>query len=199
MDHTEGEDEPEPNTAAATATPPAHCDPTRPRPAPRRRTPRGPAPAAEHPRLVIDSSVASWRCAFAPGQVHVGAIRLSWVAPTGLTDVTLDDPSGKRVVTAPAGRVTSSLWDFIVHPSRPVTLELDRAAFVVERHSDGSIDLAEALSGIFAGRDPTLDLAIRADGATAEFRARPSLSPSSPRRWTSSCRSGRAGLARLVA
>ncbi len=109
--------------------------------------------------------------AFAPGRVRIGSIRLSWAGATRLRDITLDDPAGKTVVTAPSGSLSSSLWGLIVHPDRPGTLALEDAAFSIERHEDGAIDLAEALSGIFAGRDPLRDLTIRADGASVQYRA----------------------------
>lgn len=109
--------------------------------------------------------------AFAPGRVRVGAIRLSWSGPTRLTDVALDDPTGKGVVTAPSGSLTASLWGLITRPDRPGTLALDGAAFEVERRADGSIDLAEALAGVFASPDPLRSLSIRADRATVQVRA----------------------------
>lgn len=109
--------------------------------------------------------------AFAPGRLRVDSIRLSWTAPTRLVGVVLDDPTGKTVVSAPAASITASLWGLVVHPDQPGTLALQQATFAIERHEDGRIDLAEALSGIFAGRDPLRDLAIRADGAAVTYRA----------------------------
>ena len=92
--------------------------------------------------------------AFSPGRLRIGAIRLSWVRPTRLTDIALGDPTGKTVVTAPSASLSASLWGLITHPNRPGTLALEGAAFEVERRADGSIDLAESRQGIFAGRDP---------------------------------------------
>ena len=108
--------------------------------------------------------------AFAPGRVRIGAIRLSWIGPARLTGVALDAPTGKTVVTAPAASLSASLWGLITHPDRPGTLALEGAAFEVERQADGSIDLAEALEGVFAGRDPLRNLTIQADRASVRFR-----------------------------
>ncbi len=82
----------------------------------------------------------------------------------------LDDPKGKTVVTSPTASLSASFWGLITRPERPGELSLADSEFDVERHADGSIDLAEALSGIFSGRDPLRDLTIRADGASLRLR-----------------------------
>jgi hypothetical protein len=109
--------------------------------------------------------------AFAPGRVRFRAIRFSWIGPTRLSEVVLDDPRGKTVVTSPSATLSAGLWGLITRPERPGELSLESSAFDVERREDGSFDLADALEGIFSGRDPLRDLTIRADAASLRFRA----------------------------
>ncbi len=109
--------------------------------------------------------------AFAPGQVRFKTIRFSWRGPTRLSDVVLEDPKGKTVVTSPSASLSAGLWAMITRPERPGVLSLEDSAFNVERHADGSVDLFDALEGIFSGRDPLRDLTIRADNASLRLRA----------------------------
>jgi hypothetical protein len=108
--------------------------------------------------------------AFAPGRVRFKTIRFSWTGPTRLSGVVLEDPNGKTVVTSPSASLSASLWGLITRPEQPGVLSLADSEFDVERHADGSVDLAEALQGIFSSRDPLRDLTIRADGASLRLR-----------------------------
>jgi hypothetical protein len=102
---------------------------------------------------------------FAPGKLHFDSIEFSWTSPTRLKQVAIDDPTGNTVVWATAATLSPSLWGLIVRPHELGTLALDHATIIVTQRRDGSIDLAEALKGIFEGRDPLRDLTIRADAA----------------------------------
>ncbi len=113
---------------------------------------------------------------FAPGRLRFDSIRFSWTASTRLSAVRLEDTLGKPVVIAAEATLSPGLWDLIMAPTRLGTLALRSAAFEVERRGDGSIDLAEALEGIFRTKDPRRDLTIRADAATLSLRA-PGLAP----------------------
>jgi hypothetical protein len=103
---------------------------------------------------------------FAPGQLKFKSIKFSWFAPTRLTNVALND-----VVYAPTATISPGLWGFLVRPHELGTLTLENATFRVSRRPDGSIDLAEALSGILEARDPLRDLTILADDAHIKVNA----------------------------
>ena len=103
---------------------------------------------------------------FAPGQLRVDAIRVSWSTLTELEGVRLDDPRGKTVLTAPTARLSASLWKLIVWPGRLGWLSLNNAAFEVSRIDGGGIDLADALGSIVTNPDPRRELKIDARGAS---------------------------------
>ncbi len=104
--------------------------------------------------------------AFAPGRLTFDTIRFSWFGPTRLSGIVLDDPSEKRVVSAPSATLSPTLWGLITKPHNLGVLDLHEAAFDAARTSDGSIDIAEALEGIFRAADPRRDLTIRAERAS---------------------------------
>jgi hypothetical protein len=103
--------------------------------------------------------------AFAPGRLEFDTIRLSWFTSSRLTGVALDDPSGKRVVTARSASLSPTLWQLVRHPGQLGTLDLVDATFEAEQTSSGSIDIVEALTGVFRTADPRRDLAIHAERA----------------------------------
>ena len=102
---------------------------------------------------------------FTPGHLGFKTIQLSWFKSTRLTEVVLDDPTGKPVVRAPSATLTPSLWGLVTHPNRLGDLTLNEAVFEIERKGDGSVDIAEALEGIIRAGDPRRDLTILADRA----------------------------------
>ena len=104
--------------------------------------------------------------AFAPGRLTFDAIRFSWFGPTRLTRVALDDPEGKRVANALSATLSPTLWELVTKPGRLGMLDLVDGAFEITRGPGGSIDVADALAGIFRTADPRRDLTIRAERAT---------------------------------
>lgn len=90
-----------------------------------------------------------------PGRLEVDRFAFSWFRPTRMDRFVLRNPQGEKVVDAP-----SAVWDrnlFQVLFRRPTygTLHLRRAALDIERRTDGSIDIVEALRPILNGTPPT--------------------------------------------
>jgi len=108
--------------------------------------------------------------AFAPGRLEFASIRLSWFAPTRLEGYALLDPSGRRVASGPSAVIDRSFGRLLLGGRGPITLTLDGAALEVERSPGGSIDLVEALRGLFETPDPDRDLVVKIARGTLRFR-----------------------------
>src|SRR5205085_2179592 len=81
----------------------------------------------------------------APARIEVGGLRLSYSGSTGLSDVILHDPHGKRVVTVTHATIDRGLFDLLRDRTHLGTLTLEGLAIDVERRADGSIDVADII------------------------------------------------------
>ena len=117
-------------------------------------------------RFAHDQILKRINANLAPGRLEVDRFEVSWGQPTRLVGFKLISPNGARVVEVPAAELSRNLRQFILQPQGPAVLTLDRAAVVIERQSDGKLDLVEALQTLIAHPDPERDLVIRiVDGA----------------------------------
>ncbi|OJW14683.1 MAG: hypothetical protein BGO49_16980 [Planctomycetales bacterium 71-10] len=104
----------------------------------------------------------------APGGVSFDAVRLSWFRPTAITAPALLDSSGRKLVEAPTGTFSWSLWQILF--ARPVvgTLTLHKGAVDIGRSTEGDIDLIDTLKPILKDR-PDHTIQIRIEDATLKF------------------------------
>ena len=94
---------------------------------------------------------------YAPTVIELDDLAASWTSPLQLKGVVLRDGNGKAVVTSPTATLNRSLWQLVTLAPDYGTLTLHGAYVDIERHEDGSIDLAEALGPILEGDDDEAD------------------------------------------
>jgi hypothetical protein len=114
--------------------------------------------------------VARANRAMAPGRLELEGLSVSWFGPTRVRGVTIRDSEGEAVVAAPEGTWDRTLGQFLFERPRLGTLTLRGVNLDVDRRPDGSIDLAEAIAGLFTG-NPKGDLSIVVDRGTFRLRA----------------------------
>lgn len=104
----------------------------------------------------------------APGGVSFDAVSLSWFRPTGITAPALLDSSGRKLVQAPTGTFSWSLWQILF--ARPVvgTLTLHDGAVDIGRSTAGDVDLVDTLKPILKDK-PDHSIQIRIEDATLKF------------------------------
>jgi len=105
----------------------------------------------------------------APGGVAFDRISVSWFRPTEITGPALIDAQGKRIVSAPTGTFSWSLWQIVFTQPAVGTLWMRHGDVDIERSADGTVDLLETLAPILAGK-PERTIRIRIDDATLRFR-----------------------------
>lgn len=108
--------------------------------------------------------------ALAPAGIDFATIRFSWFGPTRLTHFVLRDAQHDQVVASPHAVWDRNLRQILFERPRLGTFELKNAKLDVERHSDGSIDLYEAIKPVL-GKNRRTDLHIRMPQAQLRFRA----------------------------
>ena len=104
----------------------------------------------------------------APGGVAFDRVRLSWFRPTEIDAPALLDANGGRLVQAPTGTFSWSLWQILF--TRPVvgTLTLHGGAVEIGRSTTGDVDLIDTLKPILQDR-PKHTIQVRIEGATLQF------------------------------
>jgi translocation and assembly module TamB len=108
--------------------------------------------------------------ALAPGRFQFEELHLAWFGPTRLSNVTLLDPKGEVVGKAPSAVYDQSLFQILFGFREPSNLTFDGASLEVERDSDGSVNLAQALQTIIASPDPKRDVTIRIARGSLRYR-----------------------------
>ena len=105
----------------------------------------------------------------APGGVAFDRVSVSWFKPTEITGPALINARGVRIVSAPTGTFSWSLWQIVF--TRPIvgTLWMHQGDVDLERSADGKVDLLETLAPILAGA-PKRTIRVRIDDATLRFR-----------------------------
>lgn len=105
----------------------------------------------------------------APGGVAFDRISVSWFGPTEIVAPALIDPQGDRVVSAPTGTFSWTLWQIVFTQPKVGTLWMHHGAVDIERAADGKVDLLEALAPILAD-SPERTIRIRINDGTLRFR-----------------------------
>jgi translocation and assembly module TamB len=105
----------------------------------------------------------------APGGVAFDRVRVSWFRPTEIDGPTLIDPQGEKIVSAPSGTFSWSLWQILFAKPIVGTLTLHHGAVDIERSTDGTVDLLEALKPILKDK-PERTIQVRISDATLRFR-----------------------------
>ncbi|MDR3621055.1 MAG: hypothetical protein P4L85_17015 [Paludisphaera borealis] len=105
----------------------------------------------------------------APGGVAFDRVRLSWFRPTEIDGPTLIDPQGDKIVSAPSGTFSWSLWQILFARPMVGTLALHHGAVDLERSADGTVDLLQTLKPILKDK-PERTIQVRLDDATLRFR-----------------------------
>jgi len=105
----------------------------------------------------------------APGGVAFDRVSVSWFKPTEIIGPALIDAQGDRIVSAPTGAFSWSLWQIVF--TRPLvgTLWMHNGDVDIERSADGTVDLLETLAPILADT-PERTIRVRIDNATLRFR-----------------------------
>ena len=132
--------------------------------------------AALVPSLVQTSFVrgkilARINAVVAPGRLDVDRFEVSWTGPTRLINLRLFAPGNARVAQTPLAELDRSLGGLILASKQPIVLDLGPADLQIQRHADGSLDLADALQGLIAHPDPTQSKTILIKGGTLTVRA----------------------------
>ncbi len=81
----------------------------------------------------------------APHHLRFQAIHATWRGPITLKGLELSTGQGKRVASVPRASWDRGVWGLLTDPNHWGTLTLFDPRLAVEKRSDGSIDLAEAL------------------------------------------------------
>ncbi|MFO0960941.1 MAG: hypothetical protein U0800_26470 [Isosphaeraceae bacterium] len=106
---------------------------------------------------------------FSPGSLSCESWSISWNGPIVLSGLSLRDPRGKEVAVVERVELDRGLLSLATDPSRLGTLSLEGARLDIERRSDGSIDLIEALGQALDSEDreksraarPAMDLVLK--------------------------------------
>ncbi len=103
-----------------------------------------------------------------PGGVSFDAVSLSWFRPTTIKAPALLDANDRKLVEAPTGTFSWSLWQILF--ARPVvgTLTLHDGAVDIGRSTTGDVDLIDTLRPILQDR-PEHTIQIRIEDATLRF------------------------------
>ncbi len=111
-----------------------------------------------------------------PSTIEFDTLRTSWTGPVRLTGLVLRDPQNKAVVSAPEARLDRTLLQLAWGRPNYGTLMLRHAKVDIERHEDGSIDLAKALAPIIGSdsegeSDPATDFTLEVEDGSLTLRS----------------------------
>lgn len=105
----------------------------------------------------------------APGGVAFDRVSVSWFKSTEIIGPALVGADGKRIVSAPSGTFSWSLWQIVFTQPKVGTLWMRNGDVDIERSADGTVDLLETLAPILADT-PDRTIRIRMDNATLQVR-----------------------------
>ena len=122
-------------------------------------------------RFVRDKILGSINQRLAPGRLEVDRFAVSWTRPTRLVGFKLIAPDGARVAQAPVAEISRSLAQILFRSEGATVLTLNHATVAIRRHSDGKLDLVEALRSVIDQPDPKRDLTIQIKEGSLQFRS----------------------------
>ena len=105
----------------------------------------------------------------APSSVEFGALRLSWLRPTEISNVVLHDAQGDRLLGAPRATFGWNLWQILVTRPEAATLTIPQGDLDIERFADGTVDLYETLRPVIS-EHPPIRLKIDIENGRLRFR-----------------------------